>query len=258
MNPPLTLIIEEQQNNDRYFSDKTNLFDWIVILLSLFSIFSPAKIREHESFTAFTLFLMIMIYYRCFNYFNVFDSFRSLVGIINIILVKIIPFFSIVVFFYVLVAILMIHIQKENSEKEHFRDVYYWVFFGGIDGDTFDPKFSFIAVIFGTLFIGIVLLNILIAYLSNVFSALEEQQQRDSLTGMAMLCLDVECVISMFKKLFSRKYKSSFYNRHNDYFRCMYGFEKGEFGSSFNPYGSQKRQLHMIEFYRKVCGIIMK
>jgi hypothetical protein len=93
----------------------------------------------------------------------------------------------------------MIKLDNTNNLTLRFQDVYYWVLLGGIEGDAFDIKFSTIPIIYGSLVITIVLLNILIAYLSNLFSRLEDQQKINALKEKAFLILDFELMVRLFK-----------------------------------------------------------
>lgn len=147
------------------------------------------------------VFVLILVYYRGFGFLRIFDTFTTLVGMINTIIKELIVFFSILFYAYFMVVILMIKLDNSNNFWLRFQDVYYWVLLGGIEGDAFDIRFSFIAIIFGSLFITIVLLNILIAYLSNLFSRLEDQQKMNGLREKAFLILDFEMMVRLFKYL---------------------------------------------------------
>ena len=199
-----------------YFSSLGNIFDWIVISATIVNLYVSDLYHTEDWFKNFTIVMMMFIFYRCFMYFTVFDTFRALIGMINIIFIKLIPFSFVLFFFYAVTALMMMFIDKDTSAKLHFTNVYYWVLFGGIDNDSFEASYSVFAVVFGTMLIGIILLNLLIAYLSNVFSALEEQQSVDSLKGMAALSLDIELTISLFKKIFSPNFR--FKARYREYF----------------------------------------
>jgi hypothetical protein len=109
------------------------------------------------------------------------------------------------ILFYAYFTVAMLMIKLDNSDKLslRFQDVYYWVFLGSVEGEAFDVEFSYLAIVFGSLFITIVMLNILIAYLSNLFSRLEDQQKVNSLRQKALLILDFELFARLFKYRFT-------------------------------------------------------
>ena len=191
----------------QYLMSLRNIFDWMVIIATIINLAKHDTSKTETWFRIFTIIMMMLIYYRCFMYFTVFQTFRALIGMINIIIIKLVPFALVLVFFYIVTSIMMIYIDTETTHKLHFTNVYYWVLFGGIDDGAFAASYSVFAVAFGTLLVGIVLLNILIAYLSNVFSALEEQQNVDSMKGMAALSLDIELIISLFQSICSSHFR---------------------------------------------------
>jgi hypothetical protein len=88
------------------------------------------------------------------------------------------------------------------------------VLFGGIEKSDLDiNSSSSIVIVVGTLFITIILLNILIAYLSNLFSRLEQEQKKKKLQGQADIILDTEVLIYCFKKIFYRNKSQQVFQR---------------------------------------------
>ena len=142
--------------------------------------------------------IILLIFYRGFFLLRIFSAFTSLVGIINTVIKKLVSFFLILFYAYLMIIILMSKLSNTGT-IDHIRDVYYWVFLGGIGGESFDMKYSAIPIIIGSLVITVVLLNILIAYLSNVFSRLEDQQKVTDLKEKADLILDIEMLVRFFK-----------------------------------------------------------
>ena len=119
---------------------------------------------------------------------------------INIIIQKLVIFFVILVYFYVSSALLMLRLDPHNNFFENLSNAYVWTLFGGIGGEDFKSyKYAGIAIIFGTIIITVILLNILIAFLSNLFSRLEEQQSVNDLKEKASMILDLEILIYFFK-----------------------------------------------------------
>jgi hypothetical protein len=86
-----------------------------------------------------------------------------------------------------------------NTVTKTFGDVYYWILLASIEDNAFFKPYTAIPIVLGSMFVTIVLLNILIAYLSNLFSRLEEQQRVQELKQRAALILDVEVFVMFFK-----------------------------------------------------------
>lgn len=125
---------------------------------------------------------------------------------INTIFEKLVAFSIILIYFFLSTAALMIFLNPEGSYKENFANAYVFSLFGGIEGGDFDSfSYSGIAIIFGTVIVTIVLLNILIAFLSNVFSRLEDQQKSNDIKEKAQMVLDLEIVLYFFGKLLRKK-----------------------------------------------------
>jgi TctA family transporter len=118
---------------------------------------------------------------------------------INIIIVRIYAFLAVVCYFYIAIVLLMTGITGTSESVNHFRDVYYWVLFGGIDDGSFEHNLSVVPILIGTILISIILMNILIAYLSNLFSSLEETQVLDDLREKASFVLGIEIIIRFFR-----------------------------------------------------------
>jgi hypothetical protein len=150
--------------------------------------------------------LMIIVYYRAFSYLQMLDVFTALVGIINIIIQKLIIFFIILFYFYIATGLLIYKIDPENNLKMSFMHAYYFTLFGGVDDNSF-TMFSYVSIpiVFGTLMVSVILLNVLIAFLSNLFSRLEEQQLVNDLKEKAGLLLDLEVVVMFFKYFLTGK-----------------------------------------------------
>jgi hypothetical protein len=112
---------------------------------------------------------------------------------------QLVVFFIVLFYAYFMIAMLMIRLDNSDNFNIRFQEVYYWVFLGSVEGEAFDIEFSYISIVIGSVFLTIVMLNILIAYLSNLFSRLEDQQKVNSLRQKALLILDFEMFARLFK-----------------------------------------------------------
>ena len=174
--------------------------------------------------------VLLFAYYRGFSYLRIFDAFITLVGIINTIVGQLVVFFVVLFYAYFMVAMLMVRLDNTDNLNLRFQEVYYWVFLGSVEGEAFDIEFSYVAIVVGSLFLTIVMLNILIAYLSNLFSRLGDQQKVNTLRQKALLILDFE----MFARLFRFH---------------VYGIPKlaERFDDLFTEYSLSNRELQLTE-----------
>ena len=182
-----------------------NYVDWLCYLSCLTYVLLPIESKNGEGTKLFLVFLMVQLFFRMYSLLSLFNFFSSKIQIINRIIINVIPFSLIVLFFYASTAFLMVFVDTKGTFSiEYFRDVYYWVIFGGFDDGAFAERFSVIPVVFGTIMVGVLLLNILIAYLSNEFSRLEEQQVISGWKTKASMNLKLELIAFFFKNGFKR------------------------------------------------------
>ena len=178
--------------------------DWINFTLTI-SYTSSLLQDNSESSKVFNVIVLILVFYRGFSFLRIFDIFTSLIGMVTIIVRRLIVFFLLLFYTYLGVSFLMIKLGGAENRSIFFRDVYYWIMLGSVEDNAFEVSFSAIAVVLGSMFVTIVLLNILIAYLSNLFSRLEEQQKVQELRERAALILDMEVLVMFFKYFITGK-----------------------------------------------------
>lgn len=160
-------------------------------------------------------FSLLFVYYRSFSYLRIIDAFTTLIGMINTIIIKLLVFFFILFYLFIATGLVMVKLNKEKTVLENFQIAYLWTFFGGVEGSDFQEfPYSTITILFGTILVTVVLLNILIAYLSNLFSRLEDQQRASDFREKASMILDMEIIIYFFKyKLRGKVSKFLEYNK---------------------------------------------
>jgi hypothetical protein len=136
----------------------------------------------------------------------VIEAFTSIVGVVNTILYKLIAFLIILTYFFLSTAVLMMFLNPDDPLKISLANAYVFSLFGGIGGDDFESySYAGIAIVFGTLIVTVFLLNILIAYLSNVFSRLEDKQRSDDLKEKAQMVMDLEIIKYFFRNCCSKR-----------------------------------------------------
>ena len=215
--------------NLRYLRDPWNYVDW-----SLFCILLTYFFRFHQEANSTGNKLLgtaslIILYYRSFTHFKVFGAFTTLIGMINMIIQKLMVFFALLLYFYAATGLLMIKLDPTKDKIKSIQSAYVWTMFGGVESSDFeDFNYGSIAIIFGTLMVTVVLLNILIAFLSNLFSRLEDQQRVNGLREKARMMLDLEVIILFFKhRLTGRNLK---WTRYENYLE-RYPFEALQFNN---------------------------
>lgn len=188
-----------------YFKDKFNFLDIFILLFTMVNYGILSNIaqlegwRTHVDQTVGTV-LMILIYFRLFTFLRMIGQFSILVGMISTIIIEIVPYLIILLYFLIVSILLALKIDVDYTFSESLIEMYVYGLFGGVDGDAFGSQtYKFIPVVFTTMLIAVVLMNIMIAYLSNLFSALEENQKIIELQQKASLILEVEILHYLFK-----------------------------------------------------------
>ena len=187
-----------------YFGDFWNYID-IVALVLAFVFFLKLHETATEGGAQFVaLILMLLIYYRGFSYFRYFESFTSMIGIINTIVGESLSFFGVLFYTYFVIFFLLFRVDPGDGFINKMRDAYIFTFFGGVEQDHFEAKYIFFPLVMGTMIVTIILLNVLIAFMSNVYNKMEALQNSLSLKEKASMLLDLEVYISLFKKIGDR------------------------------------------------------
>jgi hypothetical protein len=184
-----------------------SIWNWIDMLLysSLIFFYYNQLSMPVEQHRIFGSLILIVIYYRGFSYLKIIKTFTSLVGIIDTVIKKMMVFLIILFYFYTTTGLLYAELDRSLPPVKYFFKSYIWVLFGGISIKDFETNhLSSIAIFFGTILVTIILLNILIAYLSNLFSRLEEQQKIEEYKEKCNIILDSEIIIYFFRNLVYR------------------------------------------------------
>ena len=202
----------------KYFVDFWNYIDLFSMALA-FVFFAKLHEQATEGSSIFiALILMLLIYYRGFSYLRFFDSFTSMIGMINTIVGKSISFFGALFYAYFVVFFMLIRVDPSDSVVNKIRDAYIFALFGGVEQDHFDARFIFFPIVIGTMIVTIILLNVLIAFMSNVYNRMEKRQAITSLKEKASMLLDLEVYISLFLKIYEKckgVYKKEEYMKAN-------------------------------------------
>ena len=195
-----------------YFLDMENLWDWIIYICTLIYLTALKSQWSTRGAQIFLLCILIPLFFRGFLYLRILSTFTALVGMIQIIMTRLISFFLLLIYTYIGVAFMLFKVGKRCtdpvkclSDDQVFQMVYYWIFLGSVESDDFETPYTAFPIIFGSLFTSIILLNILIAFLSNEFSRLEEHQRVQELRERAALIMNFEVLVMFFKYRLTRK-----------------------------------------------------
>ena len=191
----------------RYFEGAWNYIDWMCfsMLILYYLLYHKEIIISHANRVLGSAGLMVM-FYRSFSYLRIINAFTTLIGMINTIIQKLIIFFLILIYFFVTSGLLIMKLNPQENSILSLGNAYVWTFFGGIEGSDFKSyDFAGIPIIFGTVMVTIILLNVLIAFLSNLFSRLEDQQKSNDLKEKASMILDLEIIFHFFRYILTGK-----------------------------------------------------
>ena len=226
-----------------------NFLDWTLLFYLVIHILVIQEYSSEFYIKLSTTVSLILLIFRCFLSLQIFQAFSAIIGIIIRIIFKLGPFFLIVLFFYTSTSIMYYSLDTSMENNLVLKNIYIWTIFAGIDDATFDVSLSVIPVIFGTAIISVVLMNILIAYLSNEYSRLEERQIIAGLKTKAELNLDIELVISFFKRIFSSKFRKSIQFHDRQYVHMMETWDSQEANLEFNVPLFQNNSLGYCNFF---------
>lgn len=177
--------------------DPWNIIDWACfILLLVYFYHSQDDDIDHFQEQLMAIVSLLVVYYRNFSYLRVIKPLTTFVGIITVVFQKLVVFGFILFYFYLVTALLMVRLFPDDDPWECFGNAYFWAFFGAASPEDFQRSpFAVIVIVFGSIIVTVILLNILIAYLSNIFCRLEDQQHIDYFREKAAMILDVEIIM---------------------------------------------------------------
>ena len=185
-----------------YFHDIENYFDILNIILSpicLLLIFFGNSLYLHELLEVLTL---ILIFLRGMLFLKVFSKFRHLVRMIfKIFRGSLIPIF---LMGYVILGLSIAYGRasgdKNKSLKENLK-INVSLIFGEIpDIESMNNFLQGLLIFFALIFTAIVMINFLIAKLTNEFSELEKKQKVLFYQEMAQMEYEFELIYKKFKK----------------------------------------------------------
>lgn len=227
----LQMIAYCSYNPSLYFGDFWNYIDVFALVLGFLFFAGLHEAARAGSAVFIALILMLLIYYRGFSYLRFFDSFTSMIGMINTIVGESVAFFAMLFYAYFVIFFLLIRVDPGDGVLNKLRDAYIFTLFGGVEQDHFEAKYIFFPIVIGTMIVTIILLNVLIAFMSNVYNRMELRQEITSLKEKASMLLDLEVYMSLFKKLVEKA--------------------KGK----FNDPEFRQEQQKMIFFLKKIEGV---
>lgn len=112
---------------------------------------------------------------------------------------ELIPFMLMIFYFIFAVFVQAQILNPKESFNDQFFRVFLWVMIGGID-ETDNRKFTYApgVIVFGNVFIMVILVNFLTAQLSNKYTELEEKWKLNWIQDKAALVLDAQVIMFCF------------------------------------------------------------
>jgi hypothetical protein len=206
---------------ERMSTNYLNIIDLATIPLVMSYLFIPDINQNHYQVKLLYLFVLFLLFFRSITHLSIFPPFTSIIKIVSMIIIKMIPFLIMVFVFYVSVVFMVIYIRNEDNNEDGENDklsisdcfirVYYWVIFGGLGEGDFKLDLSMVPLIIGPIFIGVILMNIMIGFLSNEYSRLEEIQKIKNLIYKAEMNLDIEILFYLVRSLLKIKVNRVFF-----------------------------------------------
>lgn len=184
-----------------YFGDFWNYIDVFTLVFAFVFFMGLYKITEGDGSDYVALILMLLIYYRGFSYFRFFSSFVSMIGMINTIVASSGAFFGTLFYAYFSIFFLFVRADPGRNIFEKLRDSYIFLLFGGLEQPHFFPRIIMFPMVIGTMIVTIILLNVLIAFMSNVYNRMEQLQEITALKERSSMLLDLEVYISLFRRI---------------------------------------------------------
>ena len=115
-------------------------------------------------------------------------------------------FYLIIFYIYAALVLLYLRIMPTNDFKVALINVYTHVIFGALAiGDSYNIQYATIIVVVGTMVVTVMILNMIVAFLSNLYSKLEELQVIIEMKERSKSIVDTEISLRMLKKMFCQK-----------------------------------------------------
>jgi hypothetical protein len=206
-------IVQFVQNWREYLQSFWNLFDLLSIIFNYAVIAMALSNADFDSLNAVAVIAIFFMWARLFYLLRVFDSTSYLVNMIFSILRDMLMFMVA----FILSAIAFgncLYILGRSSEGENFTGDDIWKSFiysynfalgnlGGVEtfGDTKDEWLVWLVFVMMTLFTNIILLNLVIAIITETFEKVQETQDTTKLRDFALIMRENEFLIDR-KRLF--------------------------------------------------------
>ena len=196
----------------KYFELGRNLVDTCIVVCVLVYINIESSVSPTASELLGTYVLML-VYYRGFVYLEVIPPLTSLVTIIHTIIKRMVSYVLILFYFYACFVLIFARLgvqdgpeQPPQSARNYLMMSYIWLVYGGMDTTGIAQNSPVaLVLIYGNFLITIILMNILIAYLANLYSELEQEIATKRVQEMATVVLDFEVIVYAYRRIFRRK-----------------------------------------------------
>lgn len=201
-----------------FTSTRRHVLDFFTILNALIMIIVhfciPYLSKIDRVFKLYKILVLLLVYWKGFNELKIFDSLRHIVDMFFSVILSVLDFFVIGAFIILSCAIIYAVAYprvNENGElvtdfPQSLEDVFFGMFQPSKSqaSDGTNPSeytwLSYTILVCWSLLIGLILVNFLIAKMSNKYSELEEIQVATNYRQKARLVLDIELYFRYFYK----------------------------------------------------------
>ena len=227
-----------------YFTSSQNVIDLSIVLFIIvyFSIKHKIQVQTDK---LISMAVLLLVYYRGFLYLRVIPMMTYHVRIVHTIIRKMFFFLFMLFYFYFCFMLIFMRLQVTDGDDDDDDDggsssdrdtnyylmSYVWIIYGGMDTSGLGQNYPVaVALIVGNILITIILVNILIAFLANLYNRLEEEEHIRKYQEMAAVVLDLEVVVYGYRKITRRTRKVR--NNSQDSKSRMFIIKKKDFEES--------------------------
>lgn len=198
----------------KYISQFNNIFDVIMIFLCIATNILT-YINEGLNETSDLVWLEILqiiclfvIYYRCISFLRIFKTFRNVIDMLLSVTFSALSLIIIIGFFIVGISVMMSKADKENASFPDFLKYNVFLVQGSLnfEKDNFN-SLQWILYVVDCVLLPIILVNFLIAKMSNKYEELEKIEEVTSYKEKASLIAEIEYfyLINQMRKIKSHK-----------------------------------------------------
>lgn len=191
-----------------------NYLDWSISLFSFVYIeLSPEK-KDLVYTKILGIISLAFIFYRIFQQLTVFSFFTYKVTMILRVMKKLLAYFSIIIFFFIITATMFLFIDSNEPIQEFLINIYFGILFGRFDKEFLNKVWFLLPAVVSNVIVTLILMKIMIAYINKQFFKLERSQKIITQKKKSLINLEFELMFILMKQIF--RIKSNLEINHKD------------------------------------------